>query len=418
MRVDLAVFGRVCRAGRRLRAPAAFAFMAFAFVACATSTDNPTAPVANVALRLCPGGSWFAYRNEGGAWTHLPGQNGTFEFVTTERLAIAMARPALGGASSDLRVNFVTATQAEAVYGCRNATPTPVGRVSAVVRGRAADEYAEVSYGGSAATVGLIDSTTLLVAYAGATDLVATRFTPRAPDHADRVIVRRAQNYPAGASIAVDFSSSEAAALAEHVLTWNGSGGHVQVNYRTATGNNNVLQSTLVGVSGSGDMVRSTTLYSIPSARQVSGDIHELYLGQNQRAVTLFYRDARDRSLTVGPPASRPTFTTLATSPYVRLKVDIASQPEYDASVNLLFQQAGALVSIGATKEYFGGTPQTWSLTIPDLSGIEGFDGAAGLKPGRFDWSMGVTSQPFVFAPLLATDGLVVRSASGFGQQP
>ncbi len=384
-----------------------------ALLALAACSDSPAAPLETTVLRLCATFDWFAYRNEGGEWMRVAGSAGTYEFAATERLAIAYARSSTANTSSDLRVNFLTAAQAAGVYGCGATTIPPSGTVSGTVGGLAGDDYADVTYGASSSTARSTSPSILLYAYTGATDLVATSVAPvRAPDHADRLIIRRAQSYAAGSSIALDFSSNEALAPAENVLTWNSAGAHVQVNYRTPSGNNLVLQSTVVGAAA-----QRSPLYSIPTARQVAGDVHELFLGSGQRLVMLYYREARDRSLTLGPPASPPTFTTLATTPYRRVRVEVPAQSEYDASVSVLFQQLGSLVGMVATREYFGGTPQTWSLSVPDLRGVAGFDATVGLQAGRFDWTINVSSRPYLFAPLQATDGHVNRFATVAGQQ-
>lgn len=372
----------------------------------------PTIP-----LTLCVSDLWFAYQNEGGPWARVTSSNDMRSFVATERLAIASAR--LSPESPFLRVDYLTAAQASALYACRPFTSPPAGRVSGIILGLAANQYANITYGGgSAGSVLWTKPDFSLYALPGANDLIAIRHL--VPDGIpDRMIIRRAQTYPAGSNITLDFASDEAFAPASNALSWNGPTAHVQVNHRTAQGNDNMLQSTVVGAIGSGVLSRTTTLYSIPAARQIAGDVHQLDIGgSDYRAMTLYYREPRDRVLTFGPSPSQPTLTTVATSPSVRLRVDMTAQAEYDGRLGVTYVQPGqmgmgprTIITMMATKEYFSGTPGTWSLTVPDLSGVDGFGNSVGLKAGEYAWYLHVTSNP-LHPPLTISEDRLTRSAS------
>jgi hypothetical protein len=71
--------------------------------------------------------------------------------------------------------------------------------------------------------------------------------------------------------------------------------------------------------------------------------------------------------------------------------------------------------SVSATREYFGGTPMTWSVVVPDLSGLPGFLPAWELTPGTTLWTVGVSGVPYAFSPATARDGDVYRGASVSG---
>ena len=388
-------------------------------------SDAPTAPLASVPVTLCVAG-WLAYQNDGAPWVRATSQGGRYSFAATDRLAIAWQTVA-AGASSYLSVEYLTADQAVATYGCRSSL-TPAGVASVVVRGFSLPMFAEVRYGVGGMSTYTPDTPFNLYVYQAATDdLVATRVEP--PGIATRAIIRRAPSYANGASVSVDFASAEAFALAEHALRWTGPEAHVQVNFRTATGpgsepSGNVLQSIVSGPSGSGDGARRTTLYSIPSSHTAPGDLHYLRLGGNERSVELVYREARDRDLIFGPPANTPSFTTVATSPNRRIRATVTAQPEYDRRVSVLFVQRatgmanGHIIQMAATKEYLRGTPQIWSLTMPDLSIVDGFDRNAYPTAGDYEWVLSASSQPLDFKVETAREEQIFRSATRNGVAP
>jgi hypothetical protein len=129
----------------------------------------------------------------------------------------------------------------------------------------------------------------------------------------------------------------------------------------------------------------------------------------------------RDLSLSLGPPAALPSIVTEATTPYRRLRAEIPVQAEYGAGAWIFFHPfsgTGGSVGLRATREYFGGTPTaTWSLAIPDFTGVAGFESRFGLpSAGQLRWSLAVTGRPGGdVGPLVAVDGLVFRSAARDG---
>jgi hypothetical protein len=113
----------------------------------------------------------------------------------------------------------------------------------------------------------------------------------------------------------------------------------------------------------------------------------------------------------------------VAATPFA-LRVEVVSQAAYDSHVELTLAQSMAggagrrFVSLAASREYFGGTPRTWTFAMPDLTTLAGFDAAAALAAGEFDWSLSLSSAPAGFSPLTAPDGFVVRTASATGRGP
>ena len=399
--------------------------------------DPPTGPAPTAPLTLCASAQWMAYRNEGGEWTRLvPGGDGFATINATERIAIASASGMnMPNVTPHLSVEFLTAEQAREslAYPCRPSVLPPSGSVTGVVRGIEGDGWATV-YHGSRYAGGMIPASQpefTLSAWAGEHDLVATRFPPRSlmPDHADRVIIRRAQRLDAGASVTLDFTSSEAFALVPHTLSWNGPPTGAQLNFQTTdvvgNGNDVFLHQASNGAPPGPDGPQALTLYGVPAARLAAGDLHRLSTGDGRRSIELFYHEARDRTIAWGPAASRPRLVTVGTSPSVRLRIEVPSQREYGSSITVILSQYAVIngfrgatnrVFMTATREYFGGTPRTWMLEMPNLTGVPGFQDVFGLHPGAYEWSVRVTDSPFWFEYAEATDGTTIRSAADWGE--
>ena len=404
--------------------------LAAATLACADAPSEPDPPP-TAPLTICATSQWMAYRNEGGAWTRVPAEGGpTVTFDATERIAIArgsgMNQP---NVVPQLTVHWLTAEQARMQYACTGDTfPATSGTLSGVAEGIAGDGWAEVRYGlAGASSLRAGSPQFTLWAFDGAPDLVATRWPSERlmPDHADRVIMRRAPRYAAGSSITLDFASAEAFPLAQQTLRWTGPNVHVQVNFFTAHGSDNVIQTGGTSPPGAGDVARSTPLYAIPAERLAPGDLHRISLGGDFRGVELYAHTVGDRSVEFGPPVPAATFTTVAHTPYMRVRANLPAQAEYGAHVWLHLQQRALVngywstttsISMTATREYFGGTPRTWTLEMPDLSRVPGFMNVFGPRPGTFEWGATVTSGGYWLQPPHASDGMVVRHGRRYGE--
>lgn len=407
---------------RLLRRAALGALGALGAVTAACS-DGTSSPVATSPITLCQLADWFAYRNERGAWTRVTSPTGAYAFDATPRLAVAWART--DPRAPLLRVEYLTAEQARATYSCTTG-PTPIpGTVSGRVQGLADGDYLDVSHGRFArASTSWTEPVFSFFAFGGTSDLVATRFPTRvSADRVDRIILRRAQTYAGGSTVALDFASSEAFAPAERPLRWTGPRASLQVNLYTATDNDHVLQSTIIGDAGAGAQPVETTIYTLPASRLATGDVHQVAVGDGVRQVAHYMRALRDLDVTFGPAANEPTFAVVATGSRSRLRVTVASQPEYDAFTTLFIQQPNAAgtarlgITILATREHFGGTPDTWPLELPDLSALDGWDDVLALGDREFEWTLNVSGRPPSFSPRDAADGLVLRGASTKGRR-
>jgi len=66
----------------------------------------------------------------------------------------------------------------------------------------------------------------------------------------------------------------------------------------------------------------------------------------------------------------------------LRLGTSLPSQADYPSFGNATHTQSGRTVSVTGTAAYFGGTPATWLLDIPDFSSVSGFSSSFALQSG------------------------------------
>ena len=397
------------------------AVVGLALGAIACGGDGPTAPKQEVTLYFC-GITWAAYRNEGEPWRALESTPQVATFKATDRLAIATVRQVGSGPSPWLEVYYLTADQAEATFTCGGpgSGPSPFRQLHGSVIGLASGATAWISMGRDLTyvTANLTPFDVRAPAAAPA-DLLATHEpfddSPTS-GRADKVIIRRAVDYADGATIPVLEFSSEAFAPQMNALTVDGvSGGPltVYVGFRTGRGASGVIN---YDVQHAGNVV---TTSSVPESRLATGDLHTVSVASSDRTLLYFYRAPANRSVAFGPAARTPVITIPGQTGEL-LRLEVASQAEYAEQVSVRFTPpqpapSANTVVLTATKEYFGGTPGTWSLVLPDLRSAAGFLPSWGPATGGNAWTLTVTGLPRGLAPSSAGDGDIYRSASAFG---
>jgi hypothetical protein len=396
----------------------AIAALALSVVACGDST----APDDRITLYFCEV-AWAAYQNEGEPWTSFPSTPREATFRATDRLAIAT----MNTSSSQLTVYYLTAEQAKATFTC-NAPPSgtiSTKQLHGSVAGVASDATVSISMGRNLA-LATPTSPTFQVDAVGdkAADLVATHNPPAsdAPNspvsiRTDKLIIRRGENHANGATMPVlDFSSAEAFAPQPNALTIDG---------LPSTANNMVQASqSVVTQRGSYAFLRydlyqgnnPVIMYSLPTSRVADGDLHQIQVSTQGRTILFYYQSPADRTLSVGPTPFLPLFTQPASPSDPVLRIDVTSQADYGSGITVDLSQfrptANNFVRISASKEYFGGTPVKWSLTVPDLTSVPGFSPSWGLSTGTTQWTVGVGGVPYGFSPATARDGDIYRSAN------
>src|SRR6185436_970490 len=109
--------------------------------------------------------------------------------------------------------------------------------------------------------------------------------------------------------------------------------------------------------------------------------------------------------------------TTVATAPYRRHKLEAAAPAEYATMALATFQQSDGPVfreqTVVVFADYLSSAPTKWTLEMPDLSGIPGFQAKWGFSGAAYDWSVYVVGGTLAGPESLpTTDGAVSRFAS------
>ena len=381
-------------------------FIVATLCACAAACSDATG--SNAFVTLCPGPAttWAGIEREGGSWQSIPSTQGTFPLNEGERIGLARLR------EPSLEIYYVTAEQAEATFAC---DPPPTKQLHGTVRGigTAFTSQATISMGTSRAVSAAqgAENFTLSRAPNGSTDLVATAY-----DVGPATIIRRGVDYPNGSTIPVlDFGSSEAFSLEVNTVTVNGTS-----DYEFSATNEFITQKGTQAMLRYSFTNSGTTLpmYSVPVSKMLDGELNSsTILGAFGREARVFYRGAADRTVDLGPRASVPVVTRSGTAPNRAMRIDAASQPEYEAHITFMLcaVQSALQPTITATREYFGGTPATWSVTVPDLKAVQDFPQS--WPDPRLSGLCGVnvTDRPYLFSTRTARDGDGYRSALGPG---
>jgi len=336
---------------------------------------------------------WFAYQNDGYNWQQVTPTGAVFIFAATQKLTVAFTFQTASAFETDI----FNLTRAElAVSNDRDCSGSKT--LSGSVAGLPSDKSARIVMGAASTTVSVFGNTglsyTLQQVNARPLDLVATRGTVSGDFITpDRMIVRRSLDLTTGSTIPVlDFNAAEAFAPVGTNLTITGLGAAEQVQLT----NTFWSATSTLGTAHSAQVTGgATTLYSVPAAQQVAGDLHELYIDAFQQTTGLvtghsyveYFSVPSDRTSAMGASLNIPTITQVTSSPYVRIRGQLTAQSDYNSSARFgYFQSSGGgsrFVVAGASAGYLGATPTTWDVSIPDFTGTAGFNTSWMLGAGQ-----------------------------------
>lgn len=341
---------------------------------------------------------WVAAQNGSGVWQQVVGTNNAYSFNITSAGGIAYVTK---GISNEYEINFYFGSLAELQSQGTAICPTATTKtVNGSVANLGTGAQAQVSLGSAFAQVMSPATTfTLSGVEAGTVDLVAARqaidfANPMAGYATNKLIIRRNLNPANGSTLPVlDFGAAEAFDPVSRTVTINGSAAGDQLfassTYFTANQGFAVLGTTLAsGTTG--------TYYGVPSAQQVASDLHVLVAASSNaggggtvtssRIVTSVFKDAVDKSVTLGAALNTPTFTTLASAPYLRSRVQLARQAEYNQFWAIGYGQTGHAVSVVYSAAYLGANAVDFSF--PDFSGVSGWQNSwAPVSGSEITWN-------------------------------
>lgn len=422
-----------------------------AFSATVTGTATGLANVsATVSGTVAPGGgggtgnvTWtfcdltelplfVAYRNgRSGAWVRATNSgNNTYRFQIDDAGGVAIVKPLAGG-TADVTVWYGSGAQLVQI-GQQECTSSPATKtLTGSFAGVSAAQVGTVSVGGGFAqtTPGGPATFTVSDVAVGATDLLAFRSAQgfnggvvvSAPD---RGILRRNVDYAANSAIpTLDFNAAEAFAPASAQVTVNNAGSGLLTVFAAFQTNAATFGGFSFGALFGG--TNPYTVYGVPANLTRAGDFHLLQatstvIQNNEpvesRTATQFNQNLATRTLTLGPSLTQPTYTSVATSPYARIRARGPWQSEYGDQVFANFQQQTSGTSrnwtVVVTRAYSGSSGE-YEAEVPDLNGVTGWDSAWGLRTG-----IQLSTSVFAYSTGSATgfaEGLIALTAGRFG---
>lgn len=366
--------------------------------------DTPDGTTVDVAFCAGLEPAWLAFQDGDGPFTQaLPtfgDGNRVFRHTfNSNRAAVAMTT-LLGFGGTLVQVQYGTPAELANVgvtapkFCGPNVTKTLLGTIAGVD----ASEIVQVTAGFFSRSAALSPARTDFVLDGlvdGPQDLLATRTAIVADvPTITGMILRRDIDLPDGASVSlIDFTSAEVFAPAVANVTINGLGGDA------------ARAGTLLLTSNSEISIqnRSTTditrpFFALPESQLRPSDLIRLTASTSAadkgsaRTAILYFRSPVDQTLNLGAPLVPPTLSTVATAPSLRLRAQFVTQSEYDRSASVSFQQGdNRLFSVSMTAAYAALRANGFDLTVPDLSGVAGFDPAWALQStgGSLFWNAG-----------------------------
>ena len=366
-----------------------------ALLACREDPVEPPPPRGSAAeVIYCAAAApiWVAFRDGDGSWEQaLPEVSGSrtaFRHVlTSERAAIASLMPGFAGEFTVLRVLYGTPAELSAEGDTTAASCVVDGGKSlrGSVSGVDMTQLAVVNVGTSVRTavnprLGLDFSVESVPN--GPQDLLAARTTDGPSP--TRLILRRDLDLPDGSLMpGLDFESSEAFDVMTANVTYENLGGDAAVNFTRLITRHGDFPIPLLPVT----TTRTTQPYAgLPPGKLLAGDLQQLHVSANGtafRTANVFFRVPVARTVRLGDPIARPSITAIASDGTLRPRARFVSQPDYDRVTSVVYQQPArpAFVLTSMTPAY-AARSGGYTLDVPDLSAVAGFDASWALRPG------------------------------------
>ena len=348
--------------------------------------------------------NFFAVRDgTTGPWTRIvPAADTSYSFNITQSIgSVAMAEIDSGGQRTTVYNYSAQEMAARAAAQCSlvaNVTPRAARGSFGGVTGFRTSQVGMGWWFGSANGNG---SFNLLNLPPGPLDIVAVRnaeIGQASEIPVDRMIIRRAQNPAAGATMPVfDFGATES--FPPTVKTWafgnvNGEPFGVSQLFNTAGGTTGPF-TPIPAVDGTSSL---RTVFGVPRGptdQTIDGDLHQVIatvatLGplpgspaRATRQIVTYSRGIADRALNFGPQMPAPNVTSVTALGQGRLRAQGTVPTEYSAGVSFDITQTttARFATVHATRGFLGaGT--TYDIQVPDLTAAIGWDTQFGLKPG------------------------------------
>jgi hypothetical protein len=360
------------------------------------------ASTGSVQWQFCDNGArtpiwFFAVREVNGSWTRVVPNGSTYAFnAAGASPAVAIVTPEDVGTRTTIYQFSAQEMAARAASECVLYPNVSTRTANGTATGGTAADLSYVSMGWWSGSLNGNGSYTLQNLPPGPLDLVAVRgaVDATATTALTRGIVRRAVNPASGAANApLDFTAAESFAMAP--VTWtfgntNNQAFGITQMFNTSGGTYGSL-SLRPGID---NVATTRTLYGIPAAQTVQGDLHEVVATvasvttggapRATRQIITFARTLAARTINFGPALPAPTVSAVALAGAApRLRAQGTLPTEYSAGVSLDFSQPslGRFGTFHTTQAALGGS-STYDLQMPDLTAATGWDSNFSMRAG------------------------------------
>jgi len=324
--------------------------------------------------------TWLAVKDGmAGSWTAVTGVADVYEFtITQSTLGVAVVYDA--PAETDLSVDYFATTEAVVVAAalCADGSGKAVtGTVTGTVG------PTNLSLGGSSTTAFLDGIFGITNVRDGLQDFVG--YSTNLGAGSDRMFILRDQDIADGGDIGtIDFTADgfdPATATITVGGLVGGEDGAIGTNYATSSAGSFCAVAPLKGDLLSGS---SFTASSAPASQQAAGEYHvaniSTVLGNAVKTVQEAFEALTARTVDLPADMPAPTLTDVTGSAnYLRLQADFTLPAELDSNVLFDYAVGSYNMTVFATAAVMSGSV---SLTMPDFSGLAGWDDAWGIPLG------------------------------------
>jgi len=340
---------------------------------------------------------FVAYRDGSGPWTRLmPANDSTYSFNLASATAqLAEVTIDSGGFRTTIHQYTAQEMAVRRAAQCRLSQNVSTRTANGSFGGVTGFRTAQVGMGWWFGSANGNGSFTMLNLPSGPLDIVAARngeiIDPSAIP-VDRLLVRRGVNPASGGSVGVlDFNGAESVAPTSAQWTFLNALGQafsVSQTFTAASGTTGQFTS-IPGIDGN---ATTRTVYGFPLAQTQAGDLHQLVAtiatvqapGFPIRALRQIIYYGRTLgvpdTLTFGP--TMPTATVSAVSPgYLRAQGTLPGEYNTGVSFDVTQTTTARFYTIHATRGFLG-AGNAYSLEMPDLSAVLGWDTQYNVRPG------------------------------------
>lgn len=346
--------------------------------------------VGNFTATFCPADApiWVAAQDGAGAWTRvLPSAGNTYTFTFASGKG-GFAVVDTIGTGTVLNVTYGTPGDLYEIVHSVTFGGCGTKVVNGTVANVGAGQVATITLGSNATSTSpalpAFPAFVLNGVASGPLYLGASR-ADVATGTANKIILRRAVDVRDGQHLAVlNFNAAEAFVPATANVSVTGLGSDeasIASVYVGFAGTNTMATLSLI----SGYTTGAVPYAAIPASALPGPELQQLVVSAGAaadahfvRLAGVFFKTPTDRTIAMGPLLNAPNITKLVTGPNAWPQLQLASQSQYDRLISAYYDQAtvNRSADVFATSGYFGSLPSTWTVPLPDLSAVEGWNTA------------------------------------------